>query len=511
MVSNRKWALLGTALACAFALGCDADSDGYFAGTPSRLSARSSDCSDDDASVHPGAIDDTVDGIDQDCDGIDGPASDTWGGWTGTQLDATGFFRVQQVGDRWWFVTPAGHPFFSTGVNHVTFDGDYDVTSGTSPYRDSNIALYGTWSAWSAEVLRRYDAWGFNTFGAWSDDFSGLGKAYTPILNIADGDWSQPIPDYFSGAFADRAASIAASAAAPHASDPDLLGYFLDNEMRWGPSYQRVSFLFDDYLGFDASAAGKIALVDFLKTRYANDVTALDAAWGGSFASFDEVLAATTLGPAVYPPTAEQMDARQAFLELAARQYYQVATAAVRAADPNHLILGERMVGQFEYPEVLRASADYVDVVSINRYEMNPLWALLISVADDVIAGRNLFLPDGDDFASVYALTGKPILHSEFGYRATDSGLPNTWPPMMLVVPDQKSRADWFEQDVTPSIASNYVIGYHWFEHTDEPAGGRFDGENSNWGLVNATDEPYSELIARMSDINRWWRLPPHS
>jgi len=46
------------------------------------------------------------------------------------------------------------------------------------------------------------------------------------------------------------------------------------------------------------------------------------------------------------------------------------------------------------------------------------------------------------------------------------------------------------------------VVGYHWFEHADEPAEGRFDGENSNYGLVNIRDEPWSILVARAVAVN---------
>ena len=42
----------------------DEDGDGYPA---------SADCDDGDDAVHPGATDDSVDGVDQDCDGVDGP------------------------------------------------------------------------------------------------------------------------------------------------------------------------------------------------------------------------------------------------------------------------------------------------------------------------------------------------------------------------------------------------------------------------------------------------------
>ncbi len=46
----------------------DQDGDGYLEGD---------DCDDSDASIHPGADDPEGDGIDQNCDGVDGNASDT--------------------------------------------------------------------------------------------------------------------------------------------------------------------------------------------------------------------------------------------------------------------------------------------------------------------------------------------------------------------------------------------------------------------------------------------------
>ncbi len=43
---------------------------------------------------------------------------DRFGGWTGKQFKATGFFRTEHDGTRWWLVTPEGNAFISFGVNH---------------------------------------------------------------------------------------------------------------------------------------------------------------------------------------------------------------------------------------------------------------------------------------------------------------------------------------------------------------------------------------------------------
>ena len=46
------------------------------------------------------------------------------------------------------------------------------------------------------------------------------------------------------------------------------------------------------------------------------------------------------------------------------------------------------------------------------------------------------------------------------------------------------------------------MVGYHWFEHADQPAEGRFDSENSNFGTVTIKDETYVELTQAMTRVN---------
>src|SRR5258708_3493479 len=44
---------------------------------------------------------------------------DSYGGFLETRAKVTGFFRVEQIDGRWWFVDPDGHWFYSTGLNGV--------------------------------------------------------------------------------------------------------------------------------------------------------------------------------------------------------------------------------------------------------------------------------------------------------------------------------------------------------------------------------------------------------
>ena len=52
-------------------------------------------------------------------------------GYLNTQAKATGFFRVEQVNDVWWFVDPEGHFFLSTSSNGIGGRGGRGGRSGS--------------------------------------------------------------------------------------------------------------------------------------------------------------------------------------------------------------------------------------------------------------------------------------------------------------------------------------------------------------------------------------------
>jgi agarase len=127
---------------------------------------------------------------------------------------------------------------------------------------------------------------------------------------------------------------------------------------------------------------------------------------------------------------------------------------------------------------VIVAAAKYLDVVSFNCYATDPRHAI-----------------------QAYSVFGKPLIIGEFSFRGTDSGLPNS-KGAGPVVATQAERAQAFEHYVTLALGEPNLVGYHWFEHCDEPKEGRFDGENSNYGVVNIKDEPYQMLVETMTRIN---------
>src|SRR5262249_41088366 len=113
------------------------------------------------------------------------------------------------------------------------------------------------------------------------------------------------------------------------------------------------------------------------------------------------------------------------------RQYYQLAHDAIRKYDKNHLILGDRFIAWYP-PAVPKAMGDNVDVVSTNY---NADWT------------------DGGNcryhFDTLYRLTGKPILITEYYFCADEnrSGNPNPGHGF-VTVKTQKQRAAGFKKNL---------------------------------------------------------------
>ena len=61
---------------------------------------------------------------------ISGKASaaelDKYGGTTAIKGEATGFFHIEQIDGRHWFITPDGNAFFAVALSHM-LSGESDV------------------------------------------------------------------------------------------------------------------------------------------------------------------------------------------------------------------------------------------------------------------------------------------------------------------------------------------------------------------------------------------------
>jgi len=412
---------------------------------------------------------------------------DRYGGWTGAKLEATprrplsnaaaaGWFHTAHVKEKWCLVDPDGNQFYSAGVNTISFRQDTIRDTNESPYGETTAAKYGQPGEWAKAAVARLRNWGFNTIGAWSDRVTWQqGMPYTVILHFADSvkrEAALSFPDVFDPEFERELRTIAQRVCRPLADDRWLIGYFTDNELRWGPDWRSGNSLFVEFLQLDDGAAGRQALVSFLRGRYPT-VERLNEAWRTQYDTFEQVGRTPQVGSRI--PEEDQ----DAFLSLIATRYFSVAQQAIRAVDQHHLVLGCRFAGYAPRP-VLEGMRDHVDVVSLNHYAVDPPVELL---------------------QEIHQVTGRPVLITEFSFRGRDSGLPNTR-GAGVIVDTQQERAEHFASYVRKLMSLPMVVGYHWFEHADEPAEGRFDGEDSNYGVVDIKDRPYSTLVEAMTRVN---------
>jgi agarase len=385
-----------------------------------------------------------------------------------------GFFHVEQRQGVWWLIDPSGAPMLSAGVDHIAYEADRVRGTGPCPYCEALDKIYPDRNAWGLMALARMRLWGFNTIGAWSDaELWTHSVPYTVILDIAQAagaDWWHGKPvDVYDPRFEKVAGEIAQKMSAPRKDDRFLIGYFSDNELRWGPDWRGKENMLEMYLKLPADAPGRQKAINFLRLRYRDDIQQLNTAWGVNATRFEDLAAAGATD-------AYKADANQ-FLEDVARRYFRVCSEAIHVADPNHLYLGARFAGRV--PDAVLRGARAADVVSINIYAFDP---------------RSLV-------ERVFEVTGKPVLITEFAFRAEDSGLPNTQGAGPKV-PNQLARAKAFTDYVTWLESLPEAVGYHWFEWVDEPKEGRFDGENSNYGLVDIRDNPYQEFVEAVRQAN---------
>jgi hypothetical protein len=396
------------------------------------------------------------------------------------RIGKPGFVGLSKVGGVWNFVSPEGKPFFSRGVD-VVKEMDDSAKPGERGYY--GLGPGRSLDAWAVETVGLLGSWNFDTIGCWSSDaLRGRGMYTVDILYVRIEKGGKPV-DVFDKLFEGEAQAVAQRVCAKRRDDKELLGYFLENEQPWYGDYGwytgHVSTLLDSYMAMPENSAGKKALVSYFRGAY-GDIGKLNGAYGYAFASWE----AFSKAGAFPAPSSKRNADREAFVGVVARRYYAVLSKAIRVADPNHLILGDRFAN-YAPKEVIRACGEFCDVVSINYYlgykEVSP----------EYLEGFT-------------ALSGRPLLITEFSYRAMEnrSGNRNTRGADVTVA-TQADRAAGYSRYARSLSALPFVIGCHWFQYFDEPTGGRsFDGEDSDYGIVDLDGEPYEALTQAMREAN---------
>ena len=422
----------------------------------------------------------------------------------GAYPDSKGrFFQTKSVEGKWWFTDPADKPFLAVTTDHVNFNAHFSEALGYAPFHRNLERIYGDEKTWAKAAVTRLKSWGFNSLAAGCNlSLRRQGLPYTEFLSfgtvfsdsaaiVPKTNWTG-WPDVFDPRWPKFCRLVAARTCAAEKDDPWLIGYTLDNELEWfGKSGQPWGIAEAAWI-LPKERAAKVALVDSLRTTYSGDISHLNQDFGTSFTGFDAVLSSTT---PVVPKTDGAQKALMSFVKLAADRYFAATTQAVRAEDPNHLVLGCRFA--YDAPDsAIEAAGKTCDVVTLNIYPR-------VSLATGAVFGLKEHL---DKFAK---LTSRPLFVTEWGFPGLDAvdttgmPLPSTQGAGMRV-DTQAQRGECFRAMQTGLFSHPNVVGSSFFMYADEPALGisKSFPENSNYGLVSEMDTPYVPLVHVATEVN---------
>ncbi len=396
--------------------------------------------------------------------------------------------------------------FLSLAVNHVNNGGQDDGVGGReravcvaatnntlcgdslnfagklnyAPYNNVTMDKYGNnETLWAQSAISRLQSYGYNSISGWSARISetaaaAQGMYYFHLLDMGvtwPTAWSKGLDfDVWSSNYSDQCEQIASIEVAMRADDPYLIAWQTDNEINWN-----VVGL-ECYLSTYANSAGGAVTLQWLATRYNNDISALNAAWKINASSFTDIV--NHIASVGGNFSADDAD----FQGVVVDRYLSVATAAIRKYDQNHMISGVRFA--ISSPQIVVAAAKYCDIIDQHDYSDMPNVAWL---------------------AQIYNLTGKPVVLGEFSFTAADSNLPNTVGARANhPCTTQTGRTAMYRNYVSSLYPLPFIVGTGWWNFVDEPATGRWpDGEDSNYGLFTLADDPYSILTSAMTDVNK--------
>jgi hypothetical protein len=374
-----------------------------------------------------------------------------YSGYQSTKVKATGFFRVEQIAGKWWFVDPDGHLYLSMAVPGMGSGGAETRPAGRETYyqalppAEAGVApgafrtwnlfrRYGAeWQAKAAEMeLRRAEGWGLTSIVSRGGAAQHRKPYITYFNTLPRGNAGQVpmnlgMPDVYSDAFAQFLEESAKTQLTPRQDDPWLIGYFIGNEPPWP---RRESEVIDMYLAGPPSAMQR-EIKQFLAQG-------------------------------------DTPERRRQFVVSAFEKYLAMVGAALRKYDPNHLNLGIRFGGN--PPDYISRAAHVFDVYSLNTYEYEPT----------------------KQVKAAYELSGRPVIIGEFHFGVPADGLGAG----LVQVRDQKERGVAYRYYVEQAAALPGFLGAGWFTGVDESVTGRMDGENYNIGFVDVTDRAYPELVS---------------
>ncbi|MFX0094060.1 MAG: hypothetical protein ACFFBD_20145, partial [Candidatus Hodarchaeota archaeon] len=419
--------------------------------------------------------------------------------------------HLEKINGAWWLVDPDGSPFWSTSVLRTHNVATYN------PYLWASLSPSERDNFWKTSKVRAKNEFFFNTevrntvngptenYIAWLNMGTQASETEASkwIMRDADGNgWGgwmgmHQFPDPFDPDWEAYVDAVANSIPEWFLQDSNNIGYWTDNEMMYGATW--------NYYWNEACST---ALIEWLQgtgnytnsslysqpNTYYTSIAELNAAWSSgyhtySYSSFADI--AGTDKPQIRGWNDTQVMADlQAFERVVYQKYVKTIISAIRAREdslgyPRRLIMANRWGygGPSYAADAIERVIDIFsafDILGVNAYPA-------MNRARDHYPYEHIkFIEE-----IIYGKTGRPIIISEFGVSAVDSGIEiGRWRPH--TVDTQEQRGISYRNIISMLVNMPWCVGAHLYAYTNyyyEEDG--VTPNPCNCGLVNDSNEPY--------------------
>ncbi len=368
---------------------------------------------------------------------------DAYGGVLALPGEKTGWFHLQEIGGRWYFVTPEGHAFFSLGATHAVECIRLDeLNMFETKYGKSEERL-------SEFFLRQFKEWGYNSSGygplpTMEKRLPYVATVWTEGPRSFSAGAKSKNSDIFDPAVQERLRGKVRDAIAGHVENPYCLGYVFIDLPVWSAADGRGGASYVDFIrALEPEAPGRKAYAAFLAEGE-----------GGQSAIDDE-----------------------AFMNRIADVYYSCVVDEIRKHDPYHLILGDRFMALPDRTpdSILVTASKHVDAISFQ-----PM-------------GTRTMLRQYID--RVFEITGKPVLLADVNTMterpARDQGDTTAYE----TAAGEHTLAYYLD-----AASSLYCLGIHRCTVRDYQP---WNPQYHRRGLLKADDTPYPILVDYTQRTNR--------
>jgi hypothetical protein len=368
-----------------------------------------------------------------------------------------GFYRAfQDEGGRWWLLDPQGAPFFMRCVHGV---------------RAAEVHVDG---ALPLDAAARLRSWAFNALGVRGErTLEDDGLPFLASAEFCDAGRAivgsgLRLPDVFAPDWPKQVAERAKLECEPLNACRALIGWVTDDRLEWAnPTPAGRPSMLQLCLSLEPAFAAYHAAWEFVLAHHGGRLENVARAWNAKLPN-KEVVRELTRAEEGLGTRGYLRDDAQWTREFA-RRYFNTTAAALREADPNHLIFGCRfrrgagaaVLAEAVYPSVDVAMPPWTELPAVHGSPLQPV------LADDVTWA------DGEFVRSVGSQRAGRLTTFERLLRKARAGL------------DRMARH--------PA-----VVGYAWAEWDDEP------GEQPPFasGLVHANGteaREHTELLAQFN------------